>query len=155
MKALTTSGARGAILRFFFAPAEATPLAALRIGLAAVLLGQAALVTPAFFALYDRAGFLQGQLQDALAKPGLPHLGWLVGLLGREGAPDTPILAGVAGLYVLSLVALLVGLRARLAATLAWLLHTILMMTGSATNYGADVFANIFLFYLLWVPSGD
>jgi Vitamin K-dependent gamma-carboxylase len=155
MKARTMSSARRAMLRFFFAPAEATPLAALRIGLAAVLLVQAALVAPAFFALYDRAGFLQGQVQDALAKPGLPHLGWLIGQLGREGAPDTPILAGIAALYVLSLVALLVGLRARLAAALAWLFHTILMMTGNATNYGADVFANIFLFYLLWMPSGD
>lgn len=154
MKARAISSAWGAVLRFFLAPAEATPLAALRIGLAAVLLIQAALVAPAFFALYDRAGFLQGPVQDALAKPGLPHVGWLVALLGREGAPDVPILGSVAALYVLSLVALLVGLRARFAAALVWLLHTILM-TGSATNYGADIFANIFLFYLVCIPSGD
>ncbi|UQA58749.1 HTTM domain-containing protein [Polyangium aurulentum] len=155
MKARTISSAWGTTLRFFFAPAEATPLAALRIGLAAVLLVQAALVAPAFFALYDRAGFLQADMQDALVKPGMPHLGWLVSLLSRDSAPDTPILVSVAILYVLSLVALLVGLRARIAAALAWLLHATLMMTGYATSYGADNFAHIFLFYLVWMPSGD
>jgi hypothetical protein len=155
MKARMISRAWGAVLRFFLAPAEAKPLAILRIGIAAVLLGQAVLMAPAFFALYDHTGFLQYPVQEALAKPGLPRVGWLLDLLNRYNAPNLPILGIIGASYVISLLALLVGFRTRLAAALAWLLHVTLMTTGSATNYGADIFAHIFLFYLVWVPSGD
>jgi hypothetical protein len=57
--------------------------------------------------------------------------------------------------YLASLGALLVGFRARGAASLAWLLHVVLLTTGEGTNYGADRLAHVFLFYLMWAPSGD
>jgi hypothetical protein len=55
---------------------------------------------------------------------------------------------------VLALVALLVGWNTRVAAAGAWFSHLMLMMTADSTNYGVDQFANIFLFYLTWMPSG-
>ncbi len=143
-----------ALTRFFFAPADARPLAVLRIGVAAVLLAQAVTIAPAFFALYDRAGFLQGRLEAALAKPGLPRLDALVDLLDPSGASSTTILVGIAAVYVLSLGALLLGFRARLSAAVAWLGHMTLMTTANAVTYGVDVFAHVFLFYLVWLPSG-
>lgn len=143
-----------AIERFFLAPARATPLAALRIGLALVLLVQAALIAPAFFALYERSGVLQGVVRDSLARPGLPYLGWLIRTLGRVGVGEAPILTTTGIVYLLSLLALLVGWRTRIAAAVAWLTHLTLMMTANGTNYGADNFGNIFLFYLIWIPSG-
>lgn len=146
--------AGAAVERFFFAPARATPLAALRIGLALVLLAQAALIAPAFFALYERSGVLQGVVRDNLARPGLPDLGWLIRTLGGVGIGEAWILTTTGIVYLLSLTALLVGWRTRIAAVVAWLTHLTLMMTGSGTNYGADNFGNIFLFYLIWVPAG-
>lgn len=143
-----------AIERFFLAPAWATPLAAVRIGLALVLLVQAALIVPAFFVLYERSGVLQGPLRDELARPGLPYLGWLIRVLGRVGLGETTILVSTGLVYVASLIALLLGWRTRIAATVAWLTHLTLMMTANGTNYGADNFGNIFLFYLSWIPSG-
>lgn len=143
-----------AIERFFLAPAWPTPLAALRIGLALVLLVQAALIVPAFFTLYERSGVLQGPIRDELARPGLPYLGWLIHTLGRVGLGESTILVSTGLLYVASLLALLLGWRTRLAAALAWLTHLTLMMTANGTNYGADNFGNIFLFYLIWIPSG-
>lgn len=155
MKGMSISNAWNAVLRFFLAPAESTPLAVLRIGMAAVLLVQAALVAPAYFGLYDRAGFLQGPVQEDLAKPGLPTLTWLVEMVGHHGASDAPVLGAIAALYLLSLVALMVGFCTRIAAAIAWFIHLTLMTSGNASNYGADMFANIFLFYLIWMPSGD
>jgi vitamin K-dependent gamma-carboxylase-like protein len=143
-----------ALDRFFLAPARATPLAALRIGLSLVLLLQATLIAPAFFALYERSGVLQGAVRDSLARPGLPDLGWLIRTLGRLGIEESVILTATGVIYLLSLTALLVGWRTRIAAVVAWLAHLTLMMTGSGTNYGADNFGNIFLFYLIWIPAG-
>jgi hypothetical protein len=145
--------ARAAVHGFFFAPARATPLAALRIGLSLVLLAQAALISPAFFALYERSGVLQGIVRDNLARPGLPNLGWLIRTLGRAGIGEATILTTTGIVYLLSLTALLLGWRTRAGAVVAWLTHLTLMMTGSGTNYGADNFGNIFLFYLILVPS--
>jgi hypothetical protein len=159
--AVTAPGAGGrlaragdAIERFFLAPARATPLAALRIGLALVLLTQAALIAPAFFVLYERSGVLQGAVRDGLARPGLPYLGWVIRTLGQVGLGEATILVTTALVYVLSLGALLLGWRTRIAAAVAWLTHLSLMMTANTTNYGADNFGNIFLFYLIWIPSG-
>ena len=148
------SGAKGAIERFAFAPARTAPLAALRIGLALVLLGQAALIAPSWRDLYARSGLVPGAIRGDLATPGLPTLGDLVRLLAPAGLGEASVLAIVSGVYLLSLVALLLGLRTRVAAALCWSLH-LLLTTGDGTSYGADYLAHIFLFYLLWFPSGS
>ncbi|WP_437688819.1 hypothetical protein [Sorangium sp. So ce176] len=160
MAALPPANERGparawaAVERFAFAPASAAPLAVLRIGLASVLLVQAAMVAPALFELYGRSGILQGPLLDALGRPGPVRLGWLIDRLAPLGIGEAPILVAVGASYVLALVALLAGWHTRMAAAGAWLTHLMLMMTADSTNYGADQFANIFLFYLLWMPAG-
>lgn len=142
--------AKEAIERFAFTPARAEPLAALRIGLALVLLGQAALIAPSWSELYTRSGVVP----DGFEMPGVPTLGGLTRLLAPTGLGETAIFAAVAGGYVLSLVALLLGLGTRIAAALCWVLHLMLLTTGDGTSYGADYLAHIFLFYLLWFPSG-
>ncbi|WP_437566018.1 hypothetical protein [Sorangium sp. So ce542] len=140
--------------RFALAPASAMPLAALRIGLASVLLVQAAMVGPALLELYGRSGILQGPLNDLLARTDLVRVGSLIERLAPLGVGEASIVTGTGALYTLALVALLLGWRARAAAALAWLTHLMLMMTADSTNYGADNYANIFLFYLIWMPSG-
>ncbi|AGP38257.1 HTTM domain-containing protein [Sorangium cellulosum] len=140
--------------RFALAPASAVPLAVLRIGLASVLLVQAAMVGPALLELYGRSGILQGPLNDLLARTDLVRIGSLIDRLAPLGVGEAAIVTGTGALYTLALVALLLGWRARAAAALAWLAHLMLMMTADSTNYGADNYANIFLFYLVWMPSG-
>lgn len=146
--------ALSALERFALRPASAAPLAALRIGLAGVLLWQAAMVAPALFELYGDRGVLQGPLRDALAGAGLPRIGWLVSALAPLGVREASVIAVVGGVYALSLLGLLAGLRTRVAAAVAWLTHLMLMTTAQGTVYGADVFANTFLFYLVWAPAG-
>ncbi|AUX41569.1 hypothetical protein SOCE26_029900 [Sorangium cellulosum] len=142
------------IHHFAFAPASAAPLAALRIGLASVLLLQAAMVAPSLLELYGRSGILQGPLHDVFARSDLLRVGWLIDRLAPLGIGEESVVIGVGALYALALVALLVGWRARAAAALAWLTHFMLMMTAESTNYGVDNYANIFLFYLIWMPAG-
>jgi len=43
----------------------------------------------------------------------------------------------------------------RIAAVTAWLTHLTLMMSNRSSLYGVDDFANIALFYLMWVPAGQ
>ncbi|MGK4002628.1 HTTM domain-containing protein [Sorangium sp. So ce1036] len=140
--------------RFALAPASPAPLAALRIGLAAVLLVQAALIAPAFLELYGRQGILQGPLREAFGRLALPGIGWMADRLAPLGIDEASVLVGTGALYVLSLIALLCGLWTRAAALLSWSTHRMLMVTADTTLYGADLFANIFLFYLIWVPAG-
>ncbi|WP_437627811.1 hypothetical protein [Sorangium sp. So ce1151] len=143
-----------AVERFAFAPASAAPLAALRLGLAFVLLTQAVMVAPAMFELYGRSGILQAPLVDALGAPGSVRLSWLIDRLAPLGIGEVPIIVAVGSFYVLALVALLAGWHTRMAAAGAWFAHLTLMMTADSTNYGVDQFANIFLFYLMWMPAG-
>jgi hypothetical protein len=140
------AAARRSIDRFAFAPASPAPLAVLRIGLSLVLLGQAVLIAPSYRQLYDGSGLLPGPIQDMLATPGLPHVRGLARLLAPAGIGEASILSMVGGLYVLSLVALGLGLGTRAAAVLSWFLHLTLETTGAGTNYGADWLAHIFLF---------
>ncbi|XYH94052.1 hypothetical protein ACMHYB_40320 [Sorangium sp. So ce1128] len=143
-----------AVERFAFAPASAAPLAVLRIGLASVLLIQARMVAPALFDLYGRSGILQTPLLDALGTPGFVRLSWLIDGLAPLGIGEVPIIVAVGAFYVFALVALLAGWHTRVAAAGAWFSHLLLMMTADSANYGVDRFANIFLFYLMWMPAG-
>ncbi|MEO5726922.1 MAG: HTTM domain-containing protein, partial [Byssovorax sp.] len=139
---------------FFFEPASARPLAALRISLSAVLLGQAWLLRNEVLDLVAHDGIVQGDLAPYLGGAGAPRLGWLVERLAPLGISESSCLHAVCGLYIASLVGLGLGLFTRVASVLAWFLHWALLSTGGPTSYGADTYAHIFLFYLMWVPAG-
>ncbi|MDC0717300.1 HTTM domain-containing protein [Nannocystis bainbridge] len=148
MKARLHALAR-AVDRFCFAPARPAPLVALRIGLAAVLLAQALQIAPLYHALYHHRGLLRGPLKDSFVSGHLPRLGELL------ASPfESQVLAVLGALYVASLVGMLLGWRTRASTCAAWLLHFVFMRLAPHTNYGADDFANIFLFYSTVAPGG-
>jgi hypothetical protein len=131
------------------ASVEAVPFAfaALRIGIGATLLLQAALVAPIFLDLYGESGLIQGPLAESLADPLLPSL------FSLGGVPSDGATTAFGVLYVAALVALTLGWRARIAGIVAWLLHWTLTNSGASHNYGADQLASVALFYLAWAPS--
>jgi hypothetical protein len=143
-----------AIERFFFAPARPAPFAALRIGLALVLLVQAVQIVPVFRELHHHAGFLRGALMDSFAPGHLPAVGRLLSFLAAHGVPESIVLTTCGLLYLGALVGMLVGWRTRVVTIAAWLLHLGFMMLAPYTTYGADDFANIFLFYAMFAPMG-
>lgn len=140
---------------FFFAPASARPLAALRVALALVLLGQAWLLRGEVLDLLAHDGIVQGELARYLGGSGAPRAGWLVDHLAPLGVSESACLHALCGLYVASLVGLGLGLFTRFSAVMAWFLHWTLISTAGTTSYGADTYAHIFLFYLMLAPAGD
>jgi len=143
-----------AVEAFFFTPASARPLGALRIGLAAVLIAQAWMVRADILDLFAQDGLVQGELARYLSVPDAPRLAWLTALLSPLGISEASCIYAVCGGYLASLLMLLAGFHTRLAAVLAWFLHWTLMNTGHASIYGVDRYAHIFLFYLMCVPAG-
>ncbi len=149
------TGRFAALQEFCFKPASAEPLGFFRLGLSAVLLLQAWLLYPVFLEFSSAAGLVQREVARALVDPSLPTLNAAAGLLISWGLSEASALYFLGSCYVLSLGALLLGRGARCWALLAWYLHWCLVNTGYSGAYGADMYAHIFLFYLIWLPAGD
>lgn len=140
---------------FMLEPASAAPLAALRVALSGTLLLQAFLMRTTLLDLFSTSGFIQGSLASKLSDQSLPRISHLTSVLGQYGIDETFCIFFVCLSLVASLVLLLLGWHTRTAALIAWLTHWTLMNTADATTYGVDQFAHVFLFYLIWVPSGS
>lgn len=141
--------------RFLFAPARAGPFAALRIGLAAVLIVQALQIAPMLAQFYHHSGLLRGPLMDSFTAGHMPQVSRVWSALSVGAAGERAALVVLGSMYVGSLVGLLVGWRTRGCTGAAWLLHLFFMLLAPYTNYGVDEFANVFLFYSLWGPGGE
>ncbi|MFT3772209.1 MAG: HTTM domain-containing protein [Minicystis sp.] len=138
-------GAADACRRFALAPASPRPLAALRMGLAGVLLGQAAQAAP---------GLLSGPLRAPLDAADPLSLQRLAEILAPLGAREGHVLAGAGVAYVIALVSLLLGYRARLSAALAFMTHALLAKGAGGAPHGADQLSQVGLFFLVFMPCG-
>ena len=136
-------------------PASARPLAALRIGVSAVLLLQAFWMAKDLLELYGRQSIVQGELSDYLETMALPSLNWLQKTLAPFGVPMILVERLTFAAYVCGLTALLIGLQTRAAAVLTWVTHFALIISGYVFNYGVDFFGNIFLFFMIFMPVGQ
>ncbi len=144
-----------AAVNFVSAPASPRPLAALRIGLAAVLLLQALAIGGKLTEIYGPQGIIQWQVADLLSPEGMPRIGWIARALAPYGISAENCVRGVFLVQVGSLACLLIGWHTRLAALLAWLAHLTMTATGNASIYGVDQFAIIALFYCVVMPVGE
>jgi hypothetical protein len=86
--------------------------------------------------------------------PAVPNLVWLEEALKFLGISTSFTVPLAYAIYVGGLIALLLGYRTRLAAVVAWLAHSALLISGEMSMYGVDRFAQIGLFYCLWFPVG-
>lgn len=151
---------RQAIDNFVTAPASPRPLAVFRIAIASVLLLQAISIAGSLQDLYGERSIVQwSTLRPVDASTGvLPdatHLTWIAQQLSPLGVCVDDCVRGMFLLYVLSLGCLLIGWRSNLMAVFAWLTHLTMNNSGFATIYGVDQFANICLFYCVWMPVGN
>jgi hypothetical protein len=140
---------------FFFKPASPRPLAFFRIGIALVLLWQAYLMHEGIFSFFGHAGLVQSQVANRINDPSLPGFTWVIEHCARIGLAEHAVLTLLGAAYLLSLLLLLAGISTRLSAFLVWLLHWCFLNTGYSGAYGADMYAHIFLFYLVMIPCGD
>ena len=85
----------------------------------------------------------------------MPQISWLARVVSPIGVSETGCIYAVIWAYLASLVLLGLGFHSRVTAFGSWLLHWTLMNTGFTTTYGVDLYAHVFLFYLIFVPAGD
>lgn len=142
------------ITKFFFEPASARPLAALRVGLSSLLLWQAFLMYEGFRSFFASSGFVQKEVSSLLNNPNLPRLNWLIDLYSHLGLNESEALGNLGFIYIISLLFLLFGLFTRPMALISWFLNWSFLNTGYSGAYGADLYIHIFLFYLMLVPAG-
>jgi hypothetical protein len=119
-------------------------LAALRIGLAAIMLMDVITRVSDFSALYTDTGILP---LEALEEPLLPFaLYRLSGML--------PVQAALLGVQACVAVLLLLGWRTRLATGAAWLLVASLQRRNPLVLFGGDMVLQVLLFWSLFLPLG-
>jgi hypothetical protein len=140
---------------FASAPASPRPLAFLRMGVTGVLLVQAFMIAPDVTELYGPRGVVQWAVSDSWIAAGAPRLRWFTLALAPFDVAPATVVRGVFVVYAISLACLFAGWRTRAAAVLAWLTHLSFKESGAASIYGVDHFANIALFYMVWMPVGD
>jgi hypothetical protein len=141
-------------VRFVAAPASPRPLACLRIGLAAVLLAQGAALLGNLNELFGSDGLIRWSVSDATLAPGVPRLAWAAQAAQALGADEASVVRLLFATYLGAVACLLVGWRSRVSALIAWFVHLLFMAGGNLSIYGVDQFANVFLFYCVWMPVG-
>lgn len=142
-------------MMFFFKPASALPLAVFRIGIAAILLVQAFLMRSTVMSFFASTGLMQKKLTDVLADLSLPSLNSAITIAASFGVSEQKAIMAFGTIYIVFLVTLLLGFFTRTSAFVVWLLHWSFLNTGFSGAYGADMYAHIFLFYLVVIPCGE
>ncbi|MBM7115383.1 hypothetical protein [Archangium primigenium] len=142
------------VTAFVSAPVSPQPLGVLRIGVALVLLLQAWSLADHLTLLFGDRGLAPWSLSEPMASRWIPRLGTVVPVLQQWGLSARACIAGLAALYALGLVGLLLGWRTRVCAVGVWILHTILVSSGTLLVYGLETFAHISLFYCAIMPVG-
>lgn len=123
-------------------------LATARMGIAAALLLQAAHAAPAIADLSRQACGAPAPPADAA------RLRALVDLLAPLGVHADQVAAATGVIYVLALVAILLGIHPRPAAAVAWIAQLLLHDGAPGARYGAGEVAQSLLVYLGVAPCG-
>jgi hypothetical protein len=124
------------------------------VGLPLLLLLHLVWISDDVLSLHGSRGIIPWELTDLLRDPWVPGLPTLAEALVPLGLGARTAIVLLLSCYGGSLLALALGIQARLSAFLAWGLHLSLVTSGAASFYGVDQLANTFLFYLLVFPSG-
>lgn len=127
------------------------PLAVLRIGLALLLVAQAALLVAHRDWLLDAEGLVAWPIAEQFIDPALPAMGRLQSLLGLG---DRATANAVVTLHVAGALLLLVGWQTRAAAVVAWLTFLPIKNSGAFAFYGVGGVMLIALFYCVVMPVG-
>jgi hypothetical protein len=124
------------------------------VGLPLLLLLHLVWISDDILSLHGSRGIIPWELTDLLRDPWVPGLPTLADAFAPLGIGARTAIVLLLSCYAGSLLALALGIHARLSALLAWGLHLSLLTSGAASFYGVDQLANTFLFYLLVFPSG-
>ena len=135
-------------------PADTRSLAFLRIGTGVVVLLELLTLWPNIRDIYGSHGYIEWVIsQHLFSLSQLPTMAGILGWLNPEAISADVVLYGTIGLYIVSLVGLVVGYRANAMALLAWAFHLIINNSANMYGYGVESFIHISLFYLIFMPT--
>ena len=129
-------------------------LAALRVGVAGVMLAKALVEWDSFERIYGGAPLAPWALSELTLPPGAPRTSVVADLFARHGVSHGALASCLWAAYVGGLSLLLPGLFTRPAAAVACVAHLLLHNGGSLAAYGVDSLANVGLFYCAVLPVG-
>jgi hypothetical protein len=139
----------------FLKPTSAAPLAFFRIAIASLGLIQGLWLVGNINLLYGVDGLVPWSLSKEIVSPWMPQLSWLQPLAVATGTgPDIWVYI-LMGLYMLSLLGLLLGNYTRSSAVIAWAVQFMFINTGFMAAYGVETFMHIALFYCILMPVGS
>ena len=142
------------IKQSFFKEEAATTLGFFRIAISSFALIQVFVLLPDWMSFYGPTGLLPWEISDALSTTQTPSLLYISNLFAPLHISQNATVYIVTGLYIFSLIGLLVGYKTRLMGIIAWLMHIVLNTTGHFTAYGVETFTHIALFYCVVLPVG-
>lgn len=140
------------VASFLEDPISPTPLGIFRLTTASFLLLQAIIWYPDWLAFMGPEGWLQWDISQALTEKWTPHIERIYHLISPLGLSAERFVMLFFWCYVIAGVGLLVGWRTRVWAVIAWFLHYAIMGTLRTFTYGVDIFLQIALFYMMFMP---
>ncbi|RZA08884.1 MAG: alpha/beta fold hydrolase [Proteobacteria bacterium] len=151
MKPAFLAAGRRKAEEFLFSPMDAKPLALFRIALGLMMLVEAALIYPSLNDLYGPRGFLDATLMRAVSGKNLPAY---AGIVEQWGIPYLSLLLGIFWVRTVAIVAFTLGIFTKPANITLWLAQAFFMASGPLSSYGLDRYFHVFLFILVFFPSG-
>ena len=133
---------------------DTRPLAFLRIATGVVVLLELLALWPNIRDIYGSHGYIEWVISYHLfSLPQLPTMAGIASWLNPELVTADAILYSTLGVYIASLLAMVLGYRANLMALIAWALHLVINNSANMYGYGVESFIHISLFYLIFMPT--
>nr|WP_121272873.1 HTTM domain-containing protein [Pedobacter schmidteae] len=136
-------------------PGSIKPVVFFRITLGIFAIAKIAVLYHYLNDVYGQYGYVQWAISKSGLYDFLPHLGDFYELFKPYVGCSTNFLYSFFWFYVLVLVLMSLGLFTRLSTILCFYLHLLWIDTGSGLMYGVDVFTQMALFYLMFMPAGS
>ena len=142
------------LLSGFQASEDTRPLAFLRIATGVVVLLELLTLWPNIQDIYGSHGYIEWVIsQNLFSLPQLPTMAGIATLLNPELVTADAVLYGTLGVYIASLIGMVLGFRAKAMAFVAWALHLVINNSANMYGYGVESFIHISLFYLIFMPT--
>lgn len=139
------------IENFFWAPGDPRPLAGLRIVLGLMMMVETVSLWSFLDELYGPYGFLEAGLMNAIGGTSAPSFAQIV---ESNGWDYSGFLYSVFGLRWIALLTFTFGYRTRVSTVALWAFQSFIIFSGLFSSYGVDRYFHLFLFLLIWMPTG-
>jgi Vitamin K-dependent gamma-carboxylase len=138
---------------FFTAQINPAPLGIFRILIASFTILQAILWYNDWLAFFNEDGWIQWEISKAIVPSLNLHIADIHLFLSKFGFSTEQTVMTFYWIYLISAFGLLFGYYTYVWGVIVWFCHYVLMCSIDVFTYGVDIFLQISLFYLIFIPS--